>query len=305
MEIEAPDHGGTSRTIEVSHPDKVFFPADGSRPELTKADVVRYYRRIAEVMVPHLRDRPLALHRFPDGIEADGFFQKQAPDHFPSWLRTAKLEKEGGTVEHVLGGDAASLVYLANQGCVTFHVWLARHDRPRHPDRLVFDLDPPDEGAELEDLRWAARQVRSALAERQLEARLMTTGSRGYHVVVPLDQHHDFETVRGLARDVAEKLAAEHDDRLTVEQRKSKRGGRIFVDWLRNGYAQLTVAPYSLRARPGAPVATPIRWDELAETEPGRHRHDTIFRRLGQTDDPWAEMAHGSGESLEAALERI
>lgn len=311
--IHAADASGTEREIEISHPDKVFFPASEGHEELEKLDVARYYERIADVMVPHLRDRPLTLHRYPDGIEEGGFYQKDAPDYFPRWIRTAEMEKEGGTVEHVLCEDAATLVYLANQGCVTPHVWLSRADRPHHPDRLVFDLDPPAEkygggevtGEALEELRWTARRLRDLLADLGLESRPMTTGSRGYHVVVALDRSADYDEVRPFARRVAETLAEDHPDRLTVEQRKEKRGDRVFVDWLRNGYAQLAVAPYALRARPGAPVATPLDWDELGKVEPRKYRLHNLFRRLGQTEDPWADLPDESGTSIGQATKRL
>lgn len=311
--IRAADASGTEREIEISHADKVFFPAEDGKDDLTKLDVARYYERVAEVMVPHLRDRPLTLHRYPDGIEEEGFYQKDAPDYFPDWIRTAEMEKEDGTVEHVLCDDAATLLYLANQGCVTPHVWLSRADRPRHPDRLVFDLDPPAEkygggeisDAALEELRWAARRLRDYLDELGLESRPMTTGSRGFHVVVALDRSTDFAEVRPVARRVAESLADEHPDRLTVEQRKKKRGERVFVDWLRNGYAQLAVAPYALRARPGAPVATPLDWDELGDVQPRKYRLANLFRRLGQTEDPWADLPKTTGASLQEAASRL
>ena len=198
------------------------------------------------------------------------------------------VEKEGGTVRHVVCDDAATLVYLANQACLTPHVWLSRADRLHHPDRLVFDLDPSSD--DLGRVREAARILREALGELELPPYLMTTGSRGFHVWVPLDRSWAFDDVRGFAHDLARVLAARHPDRLTVEQRKAGRGDRVFLDYLRNGYAQTAVPPYAVRARPGAPVATPLDWDELDGMEPRRYTLANLFQRLGQKDDPWAAI---------------
>ncbi len=165
-----------NRRIELSNENKVLFPAAG----ITKGEVVNYYRRIAKVMLPHLRDRPVSLQRFPDGIDADGFFQKNTPDYFPSWFRSVRLSKQDGSVDYPVADTAASLVYLANQGTITLHAALARTARPRHPDRLVFDLDPP--GDEFEAVQTAARRLRKALDELDLPSFVQTTGSRGLHV---------------------------------------------------------------------------------------------------------------------------
>lgn len=283
------------RRIEIRHPDKVLFPAgpgDGGRG-ITKAEVVRYYLRIADRMLPHLAGRPLTLHRFPDGVGEEGFYQKQASDHFPQWIRRAEVAKEGGTVDHVVCDDAATLVYLAGQATIALHVWLSRAAAPRRPDRLVLDLDPPaGAGAgSLAGLRAGARAARDLLAELALDSYPMTTGSSGFHVVAPLRPEHDFDQVRAIARAVARRLAECQPERLTTETRKAQRGDRIFVDYLRNGYAQTAVAPYSLRALPGAPVATPLGWDEIGRAEPRRYDLGNLFRRLGQRDDPWAGLA--------------
>lgn len=287
-----------SRTIEVSNPDKVFFPGEG----ITKGEVVDYYRRVAEVMLPHLEDRPLSMHRFPDGIGAESFFQKEVPDYFPDWVRRVTVRKEGGRVTHVVCEDAPTLVYLADQACLTPHVWLSRADRPDHPDRLVLDLDPPDGG--VAETRSAAQATRDLLRELGLECFLMTTGSRGYHVMVPLDRRAGFDTVRGFARRVAQLLVAREPERLTTEHRKNRRGPRVFLDYFRNGYAQTTVAPYSLRARPGAPVATPIDWEELSGTDPESYTIRNLFRRLAQKHDPWERLPN-QGASLTEPARRL
>ena len=293
------------RTVELSNVDKVLFPD----ADLTKGDLVEYYRRIADVMVPHLAGRPVSMHRFPDGIDGKRFFQKQAPDYFPEWIRLERVEKEGGTVDHVVCDDAATLVYLANQACITPHVWLSRVDRLRRPDRMVFDLDPSD-GA-LGRVRQAARTLREVLDELAFTPFLTTTGSRGFHVVVPLSPEEEFDAVRAFARDLARLLAERDPENLTVEQRKEKRGDRVFLDYLRNGYAQTAVPPYAVRARPGAPVATPIDWSELAGMEPTRYTVKNLFQRMGQKEDPWASIGESARpigdarDTLDEMLEEI
>ncbi|MFF9543257.1 non-homologous end-joining DNA ligase [Streptomyces albidoflavus] len=251
------------RTLTVHRPDKVLYPADG----LTKGEVVGYYRDIARHMVPHLRDRPLMLERDPEGVgEQPHFMQKNAGAHYPDWVRRAPMPKEdGGTVDHPVCDDAATLVYLADQAVLTFHRWLSTAGNPRHPDLLVLDLDPP--GDDFAAVREAALRFRELLAEVELDPLLMTTGSRGLHLVVRLDGRAGHDTVRAFAQDAAELLAARHPDRLTTAVRKDRRGDRLFLDSGRNAYAQTAVAPWSLRSRPGAPVAAPLTWEQLDDPE--------------------------------------
>ncbi len=277
-------------TVEISHPEKVMFPDAG----ITKGDLVDYYRRVAGIMLPHLAGRALSMQRFPDGIEGKSFFQKDAPDYFPDWIHTEEVPKEGGSVNHVVCDDAATLVYLAGQAVLTPHVWLSRVDDLDHPDRMIFDLDPPDDDAERAgaEVRRAARRVRDALEALGLPTFLMTTGSKGFHVVVPLRRRESFDQVRSFARGLSRRLAADDPERLTVEPRKAQRAGRVFLDYLRNGYAQTSVAPYAVRARPGAPVATPVGWDELDGLDPRRYTVRNLFRRLARKEDPWAGIAN-------------
>lgn len=291
------------RSIEVSNRGKVFFPGSG----LTKGDLVDYYHRVAEHLLPHARDRLVSMHRFPDGIGGPDFYHKDVPAYFPEWIHTEEVEKEGGSLRQLVIDDAATLVYVAGQGCVTPHVWLSRIDRRGRPDRMVFDLDPPggDPGGAFEAMRWTARRVREVLEEVGLVAFVMTSGSRGLHVHVPLDRSADFEAVRAFARDAADLLAARHPDRLTREQRKAKRGDRIYLDIMRNAYAQTAVVPYAVRAREGAPVAVPLEWEELGASGMGPRRYTVrnLFRRLSRKDDPWKGMgrrARGLGGPREA-----
>jgi len=282
--------------IELSNVDKILFPGDG----ITKGDLIDYYHRIAETMLPYMKDRPITMQRFPDGIDEEGFYQKEAPDYFPAWIRreSIEVEEEASSQPQVVCDNAATLVYLANQACITPHVWLSRVDKIRHPDRLIFDLDPPGDDFEL--VRSAAKSLRSLLDELNLTSLVMTTGSRGLHILVPIDRSSDFDTVRSFAKKVAAVLEEREPDRLTVETSKKKRRGRLFLDYLRNSYAQHTVAPYAVRARPGAPVAAPLDWDELADKDLRSKTYDmgNIFRRLGQKTDPW-EGAVEQSRSLE------
>jgi bifunctional non-homologous end joining protein LigD len=288
------------RRVKLSNLEKILFPAAG----MTKADLVGYYERVAPVMLPHLAGRPLSLARFPDGIDAEGFMQKNASDYFPGWIRRARLAKQDGEVEHVVADSAATLVYLANQACVTLHVGLSRIDGIDRPDRMVIDLDPSDD--DFAKVRRAARDARALLEEIGLVPFLQTTGSRGLHLWVPLDRAADFDEVRAFAGRIAEVLEARRPRELTTAQRKAKRGDRVLLDVARNAYAQTAVAPYSVRARPQAPVATPLEWAELdgPKLEPQRYTIRNLFRRLARKGDPWAEIErHARG--LEAARERL
>ena len=278
--------------VEITHPDKVLFPADG----ITKGDLASYYERVAAWMLPHVRGRPVSMQRFPEGIEGKGFFHKDVPAYFPAWVRRVEVPKADGTVTHAVASDTRTLVYLAGQNCITPHVWLSRADRIWQPDRLVFDLDPP--GDDFAAVRRAARWTGELLGELDLAPFAQVTGSKGIHVWAPLRRRASVDDVRAFARDAAQLLADRHPDELTVEFRKAKRQGRILVDVARNSYAQTAVPPYAVRPRPGAPVATPIDWDELSDSNlrPDRWTLRTVLDRLEAQGDPWGEMqsfAHG------------
>jgi bifunctional non-homologous end joining protein LigD len=294
-------------SVEISHPDKLLFPADG----LSKADIADYYETVAEWMLPHVRDRPLSLMVFPDGIDGQGFFQKNTPRHYPDWIKRVEAEKRGGTVNHAVISNADTLVYLVGQNAITPHVWLSRADRLRQPDRVVFDLDPAP-GADFAAVRRAARRTGDLLREVGLEPFAQVTGSKGIHVWSPLRRRATFEEVKPFARAAAELLANRYPDELTTEFRKAERGGRILVDVLRNAYAQTAVPPYAVRPRPGAPVATPVAWDELSDSKlrADRWTVSNVLRRLNAKGDPWADIASfarglsRSRKRLEALLSR-
>ncbi|MEV6168510.1 non-homologous end-joining DNA ligase [Streptomyces sp. NPDC051954] len=286
------------RTVDVHRPDKVLFPGGGDAKEYTKGDLVDYYRAVAPFMLPHLRGRPLMLQRHPDGLDGPRFMQKNTPDHYPEWITRVEVPKEGGTVRHTVCDDTATLVYLADQACLTLHRWLSRTDSLDRPDRMVFDLDPSAD--DFETVREAARLLGELLDELRLPSALMTTGSRGLHVIVPLDGRHTFDEVREFARD----LAGAHPDRLTTAARKKDRGDRLYLDVQRNAYAQTAAAPFTVRAEPGAPVATPLTWTEL--DDPGLDaRHWTIADAVEQArTDPWAGVLR-KGRALGPARRRL
>ncbi len=291
------------RTVEVHRPDKVLFPGgEKGAEEYTKADLVDYYHAVAPFMLPHLRGRPLMLERHPDGVDGPRFMQKNTPDHYPDWIGRVEVGKEGGTVRHTLCDDTATLLYLADQAALTLHRWLSRAGDVDRPDRMVFDLDPA--GDDFPAVREAAGLLGELLDELKLPSALMTTGSRGLHVVVPLSGHQDFDDVREFARNVADVLAAERPDRLTTAARKKDRGDRLYLDIQRNAYAQTAVAPFTVRALPGAPVATPLSWDQL--DDPALHaRRWTIADAVDQARTrPWAGIT-GRARSLGPARRRL
>lgn len=274
--------------IDITNRDKVFFPDAG----LTKGDVIDYYADVADVMVPHMKRYGVSMQRFPDGLQGAGFYNKDAPDYFPDWIKTVNFPKrEGGSFNAPIVDSKAALVYLADQAVLTPHLYLSRADDLEHPDRMIYDLDPPEGTEDFSSVREAAADIRDVMDELALMAWVQTTGSKGYHVIIPLDRSAGFDEVRRFAHDVALVLVRRHEDKYTLEQRKNKRTGRIFLDVLRNSYGATSVAPYSIRARPGAPVATPIDWSELEDgADPQDWTIESIPDRLAQKDDPWAGM---------------
>ena len=284
--------------IKLSHLDKVLFPQDG----VTKGDLIEHYRAVAGRMLPLLHDRPLALARYPDGMEGPSFFQQAAPAHTPSWIKTATVPKEDGEISHLLCQDEPTLIYLANQAAVTLHTWLARIDRPDRPDQVLFDLDPSS--TDFEQVRHGALALHEVLDDLGLPSLVKTTGGRGVHVSVPVVRRYDADELRGFARGVCAVLTSREPDRYTSEIRKNKRQGRLFLDMTRNAYAQLVVAPYTVRAVPDARVATPLDWSELEDEafQPSRFTLRTMPDRLADAD-PWHDPP--TPVSLSKAREHI
>jgi bifunctional non-homologous end joining protein LigD len=275
------------RSVRITHPDKVLFGDDG----ITKADLAAYYAAVAPAMNELVRDRPLNLWRWNTGIDGPRIVQQEIPKGAPEWIKRVTVPKRGkggGTVTHAVGGDPATLVWLANQNAITPHMWSARADKPDRPDRIVFDLDPPDLEA-FPRVRDAALALGDVLRELGLEPFAMVTGSKGVHVVAPLRRTLVADVVRERSREIGEELAARHEDTLTTSWRKEGRGGRVLIDTARNTYAQTVVAPYSVRAIPGAPVATPLAWEELSDPDlhPRRFKLADVPSRLSSRGDPW------------------
>lgn len=287
-------------TVTVGNAGKVLFPSDG----ITKLDVIEHYRRVAPLMVSHAGGRPVTLQRFPDGIGAGGFFQKQASGHFPEWIERVTVSKAGGKVDHVVIQRAADLVFLADQGTITVHAALAPADHVDRPDRMVFDLDPSID--DFETVREGARLLRELLDDLGLVPFLMTTGSRGLHVVTPIAGTETFDEVAPLAEGIARAVVARKPDHYTVEPHKAQRRDRVYVDWHRNHYAQTAVAPWSVRPKPGAPVAVPIDWDELDDPALTSRRYaiGDVAGVIEARPDPWAGMSRRA-RALDRARRRL
>ena len=286
--------------LDITRPEKVLFPEDG----ITKGELIEYYARIAPRILPHLHNRPLTMERYPDGLHQQRFFQKQVSSYFPKWIRRVTVRKAGGTVTHLVCNDTATLVYLANQACVTPHIPLSRTDKLDVPDQMVLDLDPQTEDFEL--VRSTAQAFKKLLDALELPAYLKTTGSRGLHVVVPLRRREGFDSVRGFARELARIVVSQAPQERTLEPLKVKRGGRVFIDTNRNAYAQLVAPAYAVRARKGAPVSVPLDWSDLKKKnlQSDGVTIRTIFDRLDKAGDPWADFWR-SGVSLARARRKL
>ncbi len=273
--------------ITITHPEKVIFPADG----ITKGELAEYFQHIAPRMIPHVRDRPLHMNRFPGGIAYRPIQQKRVPDSFPAWITRATVDlNKGGTITHAVVDNAATLVYLAQYNMITAHVWLSRIQAINQPDMVMFDLDPADDDFSL--VRRTALTLKALLEELKLVPFVKVTGSRGLHVIAPITVGPTFDQVHVFADAVSQRLAAADPDHLTTEFIKQKREGRLFLDVNRNAYAQTAVAPYAVRARPGAPIAVPITW---ADVESEKLRPDGVGIRnvsewLRGREDPWKSM---------------
>ena len=284
----------------ITHPEKVLFPDDG----ITKGELAAYYEAVAAAMVPHIRARPVTMERYPAGIKAEGFFQKDVSKGFPAWLERVEVPKKGGVVHHALIADARSLLWVTNQNCITPHVWTSRAPDLYHPDVCVFDLDPAEDEPEV--LRAAAIALRDLLDELGLPSWVKTSGSKGFHIVVPLDGKLGFGEVSGFAHAVGTLLVKRDPEHLTQEFHKIDRAGRILVDTGRNGYSATFAAPYAVRARAGAPVSAPCTWEEIERGEVGPRTFTvrTMGERLGNVGDLWGEMRKRR-RSLRQPIERL
>lgn len=272
------------QTVEITHPDKVLFPKE----KITKEEIARYYQSVSRLMLPLLKDRPISMHRFPEGIKKEGFFQKHAPETLPSWIKTAKVGRKGKeAIYMLLCQEKATLLWLANQNCITPHIWLSKIDKPDLPDRMIFDLDPSTKEGFALAVKGALLLREILEKQLKLKAFVTTTGSKGLHVVVPIKREFSFAKVAAFAREIAEQIVEQDPKLFTLEVRKEKRKGKVYIDVLRNGPRQTVVAPYSVRALSGAPVATPLFWEELKDKKLTSSRY-TIRNIQGRLKkNPW------------------
>ena len=270
----------------ITHPEKVLFPDDG----ITKGELAAYYEAIAPVMLPHLRGRPITMERYPAGLGRKGFWQKDVSKGFPEWLERVEVPKKDGTVHHLIVRDTRALLWMANQNTITPHVWTSRAPDLYQPDVCVFDLDPSEDQPDI--LRGAAFALRDLLRDLGLPSWLKTSGSKGWHIVVPLDGKAGFDVVSRFAHRVGTLLVTRDPEHLTQEFSKADRGGRILVDTGRNGYSATFAAAYAVRAKPGAPVSAPCTWEELerGDVAPRTFTLRTMAKRIGDAGDLWADM---------------
>lgn len=284
----------------ITHPEKILFPADG----ITKGELASYYETIAPLMLPHIVGRPVTMERYHRGIGAPGFFQKDVSKGFPAWLERAEVPKKGGTVHHPILSDTRSLLWMANQNSITPHVWISRVPDLYRPDICVFDLDPAEERAD--DLRQATLQVRDLLRELGLKSWVKTSGSKGFHIVAPLDRQDGYAEVAAFAHQVGSLLVRRDPQRLTQEFAKADRGGRILVDTGRNGYSATFAAAYAVRAKAGAPVSAPCTWDEVESgvAAPRAFTLRNMPERVAAAGDRWADLL-SHPQSLRGAAEQL
>jgi bifunctional non-homologous end joining protein LigD len=284
----------------ITHPEKVLFPDDG----ITKGDLAAYYEAIAPVMLPHLAGRPITMERFPSGIGEEGFLHKNLTRGFPAWIERVETPKNDGTVSYLLVNDVRSLLWMTNQNTITPHVWTSRAPELYYPDLCLFDLDPSEDVPEV--LRAAALAVRDFLAELGLKSWVKTSGSKGFHIVVPLDRKANMGQVARFAHAVGTRLVQNDPDHLTQEFAKVDRGRRILVDTGRNGWSATVAAAYAVRPKPGAPVSAPCTWEEVerGEATPRAFTVRTVPARVAEIGDPWADLLE-TGQSLSDAIEAI
>lgn len=285
--------------VRVSNPEKVLFP----KSEITKLEYVSFYRDVARWAIPHLEGRPISLERFPSGVDGERFFQKEIPNYFPEYFRRVDVESEDEVKPYGVIDNVESLVYVANMVAV-IHTWTSCADHLRRPDRIIWDMDPMN--VSFEKVRAAARLFRYLLEEIGMRPYLMTSGSRGLHVVVSIEPERDTERVFAFSKDTSELIARKLPELFTTIFTKSKRGRRVYVDYLRNRYAQTAVAPYVVRAIEGAPISMPIRWEELDDQSltPQSFTIRNAIDRLKSEGDAWKKM-YQKRDRLDVAMERL
>ncbi len=282
--------------VELTHPDKVLFPD----AELSKEDVFTYYKKIAGRLIPFLKDRPITLERLPDGLNdgAPHFWQKDTPDYYPDWITRVELETERGRpVHYALVNDEKTLLYLVNQGTLTFHVWASRMEDLDRPDFVLFDLDPGK--AEFAEVVDVARAIKAILDEEEIESFVKTSGKSGLHILTPWTEKGGYDEARAWALEIGERVVEGMPDRATVEIRKAKRAARVYIDVMQNARGHHAVPPYVIRAVPSVSISTPLTWKELSPgLDPASFTPKTIFRRLArQSRDPMAGLIRKGGRA--------
>lgn len=269
----------------MTNPEKILFPKSG----ITKAALADYYEAIAPLMVPFMRNHLLAMQRFPNGIDQEGFYQKDIPDYFPEWIKRVPIENRNGTTTtYVICQNQKTLVYLAYQACITPHLWLSCFDKPNYPDRMIFDLDP-GEHTSFDMIKKTALRVKEFLESHGITAFAMTTGSRGMHIIAPLKRLYSFEFVHAYAQEIAQRIVSKDPQNLTIDIRKEARRGKLFIDFLRNTYAHHAVSPYAVRPYEKAPIATPLAWNELSQRtlQSQSYNISNIHKRIEAAGDVW------------------
>jgi bifunctional non-homologous end joining protein LigD len=302
VEVEVDGH-----RVRLSSPGRVLYPDDG----VTKGDVFEYYREVAPVLVPHLEQRPFTLKRYPHGITGEAFFQKQAPKGLPDWIPTRQFrtwprgtKKESRMVDFVLVNEPAAVLWAVQVNCIDMNAWYSRVDRPDRPDFVLFDLDPPEEPDAFAQCIRVAHLVREELERLDLESHVKTSGSDGIHVLVPIARRHGYDETYEFAELLSRKLEAEHPGELTTEWLKKKRSG-VLVDHRQNGHGKTIASAYSVRPKPGAPVSTPLRWDELTDdVRPRDFSMQVALDRVAEHGDLFEPVLHGR-QALGPALRAL
>ena len=286
--------------IDVTHPDKVFWPEEG----YTKLDLIEYYNEIFPRLLPYVKDRMLTLERCPDGMKGECFFQKEKPESMPAGTPSKRIAHVSSrkVTEYVVGGSLATQLTLVNLGCIAVHVMASRASSPRKPDWMCVDIDP--ESGEFADAARAGLKVKESLDTLKLISFAKTSGSRGMHIFVPLRTGPDASEVLAFAEALVARVAAAHPDELTVEHSVAARGKRVYLDSFRNGFGQTVVAPYSVRLREKAPISTPLAWSEVKPTLDPTDFNLGNFRRRRKKTDPWSDFFEHR-QSLADATRRL
>ena len=289
-------------TLHLTNQKKIYFPDDG----LTKGDIVNYYNEISDIILPYLKNRPQSLNRFPNGINGPSFFQKDFDvDKIPSWLKTTKVKSDSKSdyIDYLLCNDRATLLYMANLGCIELNPWNSTIKNPENPDWMVIDLDP--EKVDFKKVAETAAEIRKILESLEVESYCKTSGSRGLHIYIPLAAKYDYESVKIFARFIATTIHHQIPEITSIERTVSKRQNKIYLDYLQNNRSQTLAAPYSVRPKPGATVSTPLEWSEVnGNLSPGQFTIKTILKRIDRKGDLWQPVL-GKGVNLNKLIKKF